>query len=704
MKKKILFALFSIVLSYPLLAASHYVAPDGSDVTGIGTIDEPYATIMRAYSHVSAGDSILLREGSYTMSESQISGYQVGNLYACMNVLSKSGTAAKRIFIGAYRGERPIIDMRNVKPAGKRVAVFYVNGSYHHIKGLEIIKTQVTITTHTQSECFRNEGGSNNIYEQCVMRDGMAIGFYLTKGANNLVLNCDAYNNWDNLSEDGKGGNTDGFGFHGNKGSTGNVCRGCRAWYNSDDGYDCISNNEPVTFDNCWAFYNGYSTTMTSLANGTGFKVGGYGQAPAVSSLPNPLPRNVVRSCIAYYNKANGFYANHHVEAGHYWYNNTACDNSPNYNMLSQKIAVSSKTGRDTTLDCEGISHVLHNNLSYKISKGTAVSNLGTSTATYNTFTPAAEVALSAASFLSADARQLTRPRKADGSLPHIDFLRPKEGSTVIDQGKDVGLPYSGAAPDLGAFEFVPVTGAELKEDSVKLSVGASYALQASTLPYDASSKGMEWLSRDANIATVDTSGVAHAVSGGQAYIVATSLYGGFRDSCLLLVNQQVVGVEFANSRLNLKVGESARLVANVLPTNAFNKKLEWISNNPAIALVDTVGKLVAIAKGKTTIVVVTEDGGYEDRCQVTVEEASTGVGKLANSELTLYPNPVKDLLHIKSTHDVAMVRIFTPEGTLMYSAASVQPINFSTLAAGTYFVHVWLSNGRFVVRSVVKG
>ena len=40
----------------------------------------------------------------------------------------------------------------------------------------------------------------------------MAIGFYLLGGSNNHILNCDAYNNYDSVSEGGKGGNVDGFG------------------------------------------------------------------------------------------------------------------------------------------------------------------------------------------------------------------------------------------------------------------------------------------------------------------------------------------------------------------------------------------------------------------------------------------------------------------------------------------------------------
>jgi hypothetical protein len=45
-------------------------------------------------------------------------------------------------------------------------------------------------------------------------------------------------------------------------------------------------------------------------------------------------------------------------------------------------------------------------------------------------------------------------PRKADGSLPDVDFLKLKAGSPLIDKGTDVMLPFVGAKPDLGADEF----------------------------------------------------------------------------------------------------------------------------------------------------------------------------------------------------------------------------------------------------------
>lgn len=449
-------------------AKTLYVAPTGNDTTGTGIITAPFRTITKANLTVVGGDTVYLRGGTYKMTEAQIA--LKSGIFAYVINLDKSGTSAtKRIYYWAYQNEKPIFDLSAVKPANYRVYVFYVRGSFLHFKGFEVIGTQVTITAHTQSECFHNEG-SNNIYEQLAMHDGMAIGFYLTKGANNLVLNCDAYNNWDSVSESGKGGNVDGFGFHGNKGSTGNVIRGCRAWLNSDDGYDCINNSENVLYENCWAFYNGYSTGFVSRGDGNGFKMGGYGQAPVVSSLPSPIPSYTIKFCMAYRNKASGFYANHHVVTGNKWYNNTAYRNGTNYNMLSQQITKSTKTGNDTTLDCPGINHVLHNNLSFRYSTQTETANFGTSTNTFNSFSSGSGVTVDINDFLSIDENLIIAARQADGSLPNVNFLKLKQGSDLIDKGMDLGFAFYGIAPDFGAFESNYSTGiADLKNENQRI-------------------------------------------------------------------------------------------------------------------------------------------------------------------------------------------------------------------------------------------
>lgn len=44
-------------------------------------------------------------------------------------------------------------------------------------------------------------------------------------------------------------------------------------------------------------------------------------------------------------------------------------------------------------------------------------------------------------------------PRRPDGSLPVSNFLRLKKSSPLRNAGVDIGLPYEGSAPDLGAFQ-----------------------------------------------------------------------------------------------------------------------------------------------------------------------------------------------------------------------------------------------------------
>ena len=63
-------------------------------------------------------------------------------------------------------------------------------------------------------------------------------------------------------------------------------------------------------------------------------------------------------------------------------------------------------------------------------------------------------ITTNASDFITIDIDLLASPRNEDGSLPNIDFLKLVTGSDLIDAGEDVGLPFNGTAPDIGAFEF----------------------------------------------------------------------------------------------------------------------------------------------------------------------------------------------------------------------------------------------------------
>jgi hypothetical protein len=433
-----------------------YVAPDGSD-TNSGTIDHPLESIQQAQTLATPGDTVYIRGGLYQVREDQISRIQQ-NLFACISFLDKSGLPGQTIKYWAYPGETPVFDFSNVKPAGRRVVGIWVDQGteYIHIKGLEMTGVQVTITSHTESYCIYSRG-SNNIFEQISMHDNVGTALRHYRGGNNLFLNCDAYRNHDYVSEDGLGSNVDGFGCHPDLGGTGNVFIGCRAWFNSDDGFDIIRADESIVFENCWAFYNGYSTSFASLGDGNGFKAGGYAHDTA-NQIPSPVPRNTIRFCVAVRNKANGFYSNHHL-AGNDWYNNSGYQNPTNFNMLNRP----SPEDADN-IDGDGYDHVLKNNLSYEPSDFFGNNHITNVNAAENTLEKNSwdlSLGLTDDDFVSLDMELLTSPRKADGSLPDIDFMRPSAGSEIIDAGVDIGFEFSGNAPDLGAFEVDNTTGVD---------------------------------------------------------------------------------------------------------------------------------------------------------------------------------------------------------------------------------------------------
>ncbi len=441
MKSKLSLVLI-LLSSFFSFAKEFYVAPNGND-NNAGTIDAPVETIKRAQELSSSGDTIFIRGGKYEMREDKIS--QTRGIWAYVTKLDKNGIAYL-----SYKNEKPVFDYKNVKPAWKRVVAFLISGNNIHIKGLEIIGVQVTIKTHTQSECFEVRG-SNNTIEQIDMHDNMAIGVYMVSGSNNLILNCDAHDNWDSVSEGGKGGNTDGFGCHLQKGSVNNVLRGCRAWYNSDDGFDLISNAEPVLIENCWAFYNGYSKGFVSRADGNGFKAGGYGKGKRsyndIVENYTPIPKNTIRFCLAVKNKQSGFYANHHLE-GNFWYNNTAYKNRKNYNMVNCLALNPTDFGTDGS----GWNHEMANNLGFEALSAELTDIDKTRCVLKNNYFDL-NIKVSASDFESLDEDLLMAPRQADGSLPDTKFLKLKSTSKLIDAGVNLGFPYNGEAPDLGCFE-----------------------------------------------------------------------------------------------------------------------------------------------------------------------------------------------------------------------------------------------------------
>jgi hypothetical protein len=319
------------------------------------------------------------------------------------------------------------------------------------------------------------------------------------------------------LTSNGDGQSADGFGCHPDKaGNTGNIFIGCRAWWNSDDAWDFINSQEACTVRYSWAWYSGYKPdaivngqpVALAAGNGNGFKGGGYGD-PQTGVPPVP-PAHVIEQNCAFYNKANGLYANHEI-VNPLFYNNTSFNNGTDLNMLGLN---------GTTVTSVGF---LRNNLAYSNNGHGLLSNMtngGPISDQYNSWDTSVNVTPTAADFqsvafappascpapFSAGGTVCVPPsdttsfagmasaRQADGSLPVLPFLRLAAQSPLIDKGTNVGLPYSGSEPDLGCFEsglaFDPGDGGTSSSSGGTASGGSSGGTSTSSSGADGSTMG----------------------------------------------------------------------------------------------------------------------------------------------------------------------------------------------------------------------
>ncbi|MEO7495661.1 MAG: right-handed parallel beta-helix repeat-containing protein [Massilia sp.] len=413
-------------------AASYYVAPGGDDGAA-GTLEAPWQTVMHAQARVQPGDTVFFRGGQYLIASATKGCASRTDAVDAIR-LSKSGAEGRPIRYWAYPGETPVFDFSRMKD-DCRVKGFNVSADWLHLKGLEITGAPQQPENRLNHESWGLWiNGSHNVFELLNTHHNMGPGVFIKDGGDNLVLNSDSHHNYDPYTSNGAGQSADGFGAHIGANHPGNVFRGCRAWMNTDDGFDLINAFSAVTIENSWAWQHGYLPgTKTSLpaGNGNGIKAGGYG-----GKFSGAQVVHVVRNSVAFNNKVNGFYANHHPVALDF-FNNTSFGNGSQFNMLGIDA-----DGKPVNLGN------LRNNVAWKGVTAVHIAGASEQNNSWNLAEPVGEADFEGVSTEGWDA-----PRQADGGLPVLKQFHLAAGSKLIDKGVKLGLPFKGAAPDLGAFE-----------------------------------------------------------------------------------------------------------------------------------------------------------------------------------------------------------------------------------------------------------
>ncbi|KRQ86506.1 Kappa-carrageenase precursor [Caloramator mitchellensis] len=198
--------------------------------------------------------------------------------------------------------------------------------------------------------------------------------------------------------------------------------------------------------------------------------------------------------------------------------------------------------------------------------------------------------------------------------------------------------------------EPIRVNGIKLNESKRTIKLGESFNLTYEIKPYNSSDKRVIWESSRPDVVSVDENGKVISLKSGEGTIIVRTVDGNYTDMCKVIVtvnnvqenksnttNQIQEGkdynenrrinektVEITNIKLNktsltLKKGSRYKLLATILPSNATNKKLIWISSNTKVIKVDINGNISTLNKGTAIITVKSIDGRYKASCKVTV-------------------------------------------------------------------------------------
>jgi parallel beta-helix repeat protein len=237
LENRVILTLLIFFLFYPHVTlgqgeSDFYVSPSGDD-SNSGSLDHPFHTIENGIKQLTPGDTLILREGTYSEPFR----------------LMTSGTPEDYITIQNYPGEKPIIDADNTANNG-----VVISASHWRLTGLEIRNCNENGIWVESSQYFsitnctvRNvqygigiaDGSHDFTVENCLMTEFMLYGFDASPSGrdcfNGLIKNCIAYSGLDHQQ------NVDGFATgHGDQ--TGFTFINCTA-VDVYDGFDISSDD-----------------------------------------------------------------------------------------------------------------------------------------------------------------------------------------------------------------------------------------------------------------------------------------------------------------------------------------------------------------------------------------------------------------------------------------------------------------------------
>ncbi len=183
------------------------------------------------------------------------------------------------------------------------------------------------------------------------------------------------------------------------------------------------------------------------------------------------------------------------------------------------------------------------------------------------------------------------------------------------------------------------------------LAMNAATNLTAVVYPADAVNAAVTWSSSNSAVASVDENGLVTGLSGGAAYIYASTCYGIYARCKVTVREIKPSSIGFSKAFITLNPGDTAATEVGMSPAIVSNPRVLYASSNPAVAEIDENGVIRAVGVGRATIT-ATAAANSRARSSCTVFVVEPGSGRLAG--LVIGINPGHQTRTIKKKYPLA--------------------------------------------------
>ncbi len=178
-----------------------------------------------------------------------------------------------------------------------------------------------------------------------------------------------------------------------------------------------------------------------------------------------------------------------------------------------------------------------------------------------------------------------------------------------------------------------PVSSITLSQTEMSVKKGTIFWLSATITPDTADNKKVTWSSSDTSLATVDPDGKVTTLAVGTVTISCVSEDNGTVAYCVVEITEPVTGLKLNAYYQEMVAGTKFVLLPTVLPIDAPNKDVTFVSSDPAVATVDENGVVTALVGGTCEIIVTTVESNLKATCTISVKEYVESIEISGNPE-----------------------------------------------------------------------